>query len=184
MPRLSTIFHNFDGILSGGQEETDRKLNKELKALLDRKVITKTLYNNLRVSNGCSKPAFFSTDYRSYTRPMFRFDQSRRTRATLFATRRNASHNFSLLFRKSSHVENSSRNSWCLFYFLPVFSVFFVTHAIRTCTPCAIENTRNNHEIIPVVKYFWAFDFSPAFEVATNMRSQPPLHFRLLAGLP
>ena len=34
-------------------------MNQELKALLDRKVITKTLYNSLRVSKGCSKSALF-----------------------------------------------------------------------------------------------------------------------------
>ena len=49
----------FEKITSDRTKETERKLNKELKALLDRKVITKTLCNNLRVSNGCSKPALF-----------------------------------------------------------------------------------------------------------------------------
>ena len=49
----------FEKITSDRTKETERKLNQELKALLDRKVITKTLYNNLRVSNGCSKPALF-----------------------------------------------------------------------------------------------------------------------------
>ena len=52
--KASDIFQagKFEKISSDRTKETERKLNQELKALLDRKVITKTLYNNVKASNG------------------------------------------------------------------------------------------------------------------------------------
>lgn len=49
----------FQKIDKDGTKQTERKLNHTLKTLLDKKVIDKELYNNLRVSPGCSKPACF-----------------------------------------------------------------------------------------------------------------------------
>ena len=49
----------FQPVDSDRTTATERKLNQTLKNLLDKKAIRKPLYNHLRVSPGCSKPALF-----------------------------------------------------------------------------------------------------------------------------
>ena len=49
----------FQPVDSDTTTATERKLNQTLKNLLDKKAISKPLYNHLRVSPGCSKPALF-----------------------------------------------------------------------------------------------------------------------------